>query len=115
MLLQAVSFPILRYSCFAHTHLVGNYAPVALRKRRDKVAIQVAPGRIAMNHHHWLPTSFIYIVHVESLGRGVVRGKGERAFKGLISDSEHRTSPKICDSLNSIVLNCSTESSVYTL
>src|SRR5258707_185911 len=67
MLLQTVNFAILRNGRLAHAHVIGNDAAIVLRKRRDKVAIQVAPRRIAMYHYHWLPASFIHIVHVEAM------------------------------------------------
>src|SRR5260370_22838753 len=92
MLLQPVAVPVLQHSRLAYTHLIGNHAPVVPGEWWDKIAIQVAPCRIAMHHHHPLPAPFVHVVHVESGGCVVVRYKRECFLKSLISYSKHRTS-----------------------
>src|SRR5215469_14435027 len=96
MLLKSIERPLLRVGRLAHAHLIWNHAPAALREDRDKVAVQVAPGRVPMHHHYRLATSFIYEVYVDPIDSVIVRGKREGSFKGLIFERKHRKSPGVC-------------------
>src|SRR5258708_293772 len=60
MLLKSIERPLLWVGRLAHAHLIWKHAPAALREERDKVAVQIAPGRVPMHNHHRLTTYFIY-------------------------------------------------------
>src|SRR3982074_3725267 len=95
MLFKPIQRLVLRDSRLSHSHVIWNYAAMMLRKGRDKVAVEITPCWIAMNHHYRLTASFIHIVHVEVIVRVVVRGKRKCSFEGFVFDDEHEKSPDV--------------------
>src|SRR6202022_1515915 len=69
---------------FAKAHVVGGDDAEISRKRRNEVAVQVGPGRLAVDQDDRLAGTFVDVVHPEA-GRGRKVGrKGKRAVERLI-------------------------------
>ena len=77
-------FVIRRSLAFAETHVVRNDHPMRCRDRRDEAAVDVAPGGLAMQHHHRTAAALVDIMLAEPGGRTKFRCIGPGAIKRLI-------------------------------
>src|SRR5581483_644675 len=73
--------------------MIGNNAAAALRKRRNKPAIQIPPGWVAVQEDNGFAIALIYKMHLEAIDSMIVRSKGKCAVKGLFFNVDHSCSP----------------------
>ena len=74
---------------FAHAHVIGNNAPGACGEGREKVPIEIAPGRIAVQQDKRISFTHIHVVHLKGFQIHIVGRKGKRSGKGCLSDLKH--------------------------
>jgi hypothetical protein len=53
------------------------------------MAIEVSPGRIAMQQHHRLPVPYVHIVHLTVTAMQMVRGERKSVVKGVVLEIKH--------------------------
>ena len=77
---------VLRRLRFPETHVVRNNHPVIFGQRRNKIAIQVAPGRLAMqtDHHLTVARPLVYVMLAEACGGTEMRRERPGAVEGLV-------------------------------
>src|SRR5215467_16025028 len=73
--------------------MIGHETAILLSKGGEKVSIEIAPGRIAMQHDHRLPASFVHKVHRKTIHHVILGKKREGSFKSLIFQCQHRAAP----------------------
>src|SRR6266851_8193858 len=73
--------------------MIWHEAALMLGERGDEFAVQVAPGRVAMQHHNRFAVALVNKVHFKAVDEVIVRSKWETAAKGLVLDANHMKTP----------------------
>jgi hypothetical protein len=89
MMLQPIRIGFSRHTGFSHTHVIGNDTAILQRQGRDAMAIEIPPGRIAMQQDHWLSVPYVHVVHLTVTGVQIVRSERKGIVQGIVLEFKH--------------------------
>src|ERR1700730_11997975 len=96
MILKSIGKGFKRNARFAHAHMIWHDTAMMPGERGNELPVEVAPGRVAMQHHDGFAASLVYIVHIKAIDRMIMRTKWETAAKSLVLDANHVRTPILC-------------------